>query len=122
MDSGMVTSIGSTDLSKAFDCVNREALLAKLECYGISAHWFANYFTGRRQTVKGGKAHSLDVTFGVVQGSIVGPLKFLLFTNDIQCYLTESCKLVSYTDDTQLIHSAPPAARAACLVCALALS
>ena len=110
MDSGMVTHISSTDLSKAFDCVDRPALLAKLECYGISTHWFADYFTDRRQTVRGGKAPSLDVTFGVVQGSIVGPLMFLLFTNDIQCYLSESCKLVSYADDTQLIHSAPPSA------------
>ena len=110
MDSGMVTTISSTDLSKAFDCVDRRALLAKLECYGVSPHWFADYFTDRRQTVRGGQAPSLDVAFGVVQGSIVGPLMFLLFTNDVQCYLSESCKLVSYADDTQLIHSASPGA------------
>ena len=108
MDSSMVTSITSTDLSKAFDCVDRPALLAKLECYGISPHWFADYFADRRQTVKGGQASSLEVRFGVIQGSIVGPLMFLLFTNDIQCYLSESCKIVSYADDTQLIHSALP--------------
>ena len=100
MDSGMVTTISSTDLSKAFDCVDRPALLAKLECYGVSPHWFADYFTDRRQAVRGGQAPSLDVAFGVVQGSIVGPLMFLLFTNDVQCYLSESCKLVSYADDT----------------------
>ena len=108
IDSGMVTAISSTDLSKAFDCVNRSALLSKLECYGISPHWFADYFTDRHQIVKGGNAPSLEVAYGVVQGSIVGPLMFLLFTNDIQCYVSAACKLVSYADDMQLLHASFP--------------
>ena len=108
MDAGKVTTISSTDLSKAFDCVDRAALLAKLECYGIAPHWFSDYFTDRRQTVKGGNAPSLEITYGVVQGSIVGPLMFLLFTNDIQCYVSNACKLVSYADDMQLMHNSVP--------------
>ena len=76
MNAGKVTSISSTDLSKAFDCVNRATLLTKLQCYGIASHWFDDYFTDRRQTVKGGTASSLEVEYGVVLGSIVGPLMF----------------------------------------------
>ena len=108
MNVGKVTSISSTDLSKAFDCVDRAALLSKLECYGIASHWFHDYFTDRRQTVKGGTAPSLEVEFGVVQGSIIGPLMFLLFTNDVQCYVSDACRLVSYADDMQLMHVSEP--------------
>ena len=108
MDAGKVTAVSSTDLSKAFDCVDRAALLTKLECYGITPHWFSDYFNDRRQTVKGGNAPSLENLFGVVQGSIVGPLMFILFVNDMLCYVSNECKLVSYADDMQFMHVAEP--------------
>ena len=52
-DMGQVTCATSCDLSKSFDCVSRDALLMKLEWYGISTHWFRDYFGGRTQSVKG---------------------------------------------------------------------
>ena len=108
MDAGKVTAVSSTDLSKAFDCVDHVALLTKLQSYGIDPHWFSDYFTDRRQIVKGGNAQSLEIAYGVVQGSIVGPLMFILFVNDIQCYVSSACKLVSYVDDMQFMHESEP--------------
>ena len=107
MDDGRITSVTSTDLSKAFDCVNRNLLLTKLECYGIAEHWFKDYFTNRTQTVTGGQT-KLEVPVGVVQGSILGPIMFLLFTNDMHCYVSKECRIISYADDTQLMHSEIP--------------
>ena len=107
MDAGQVSTVCSCDLSKAFDCVNRTSLISKLQCYGISPHWLEGYFENRQQIVKGG-TDSKEVPFGVVQGSILGPLLFLIMTNDLQCYVSSSCKLVSYADDTQLVHSGLP--------------
>ena len=48
------------------------------------------------------------VDFGVVQGSILGPILFNIFTNDLHCHISEQCKVVSYADDTVILHSAPP--------------
>ena len=89
---------------KAFDCVDRDKLLDKLGWYGIAKHWFSDYFSNRRQTVQGG-SECLDVPVGVVQGSILGPLMFILFTSDLAPHLSEGTKIISYADDTQLLHS-----------------
>ena len=105
-DEGLVTCLSSCDLSKAFDCVDRGALFAKLQWYGISTHWFTDFFTDRTQAIASGG--SLPVPFGVVQGSIIGPIMYSLFTNDLACHLSCHASLVSYADDSQILHSAEP--------------
>lgn len=107
IDGGHVVTVTSIDLSRAFDSVDHDILLQKLEWYGIQSKWFRSYLTDRRQRVKGGTI-SLPISHGVPQGSLVGPLLFSIFTNDLPAYLPHG-RLVSYADDTQLLDSALPA-------------
>ena len=86
-----------SDLSKAFDTVNHDILLDKLECYGfrgIVIEWFRNYSTNSKQTVnyRSVKSKSSIITCGVPQGSILGLLLFLIYVNDI----SESSNLLSF--------------------------
>ena len=106
IDAGDVTSLTSIDLSKAFDSVDHSMLLNKLGWYGISSRWFSSYLSGRSQLVRGGSTAALPLSHGVPQGSIVGPILFLIFVNDLSCFLPHG-RLLSYADDTQILDSAP---------------
>ena len=84
IDQGLLNGIVLLDLRKAFALVNHEILLGKLELWG-SLTWFASYLTGRKQMVSfwGHLSDMAMVTVGVPHGSILGPLFFIIFMNDM---------------------------------------
>ena len=106
MDRGMISCLTTADTSKAFDSVQHGRLLDKLGWYGVDGHWFRDWLSDRHQSVRGGST-TVPITHGVVQGSILGPVLFLLFTNDLSSFLRDT-KTVLYADDVQFIHSALP--------------
>ena len=96
------------DLSKAFDSVPHKALLEKLKRTGLNGllfDWIANYLTNRKQrvVVNGEKSNELPVLSGVPQGSVLGPLLFFIYINDIDNIpFSPGTKLVIYADDVLL--------------------
>ena len=103
MDRGEYTGAVYVDLKKAFDTVNHATILSKLPVYGINdkeLSWFIDYLFNRKHFVGFNTTCSKyqEITCGVPQGSILGPLLFLLLMNDIEHVIT-SCEVLLYADD-----------------------
>lgn len=109
LDHGECVGTVKIDLSKAFDSIDHNLLLNKLSSYGIlddEYRWFSNYLSDRMQrvSVNGGYSEWAPVTGGVPQGSILGPLLFQVFMNDLPTVVT-SCTINLYADDTTIYYA-----------------
>ena len=109
IDELKVTAALLLDLSKAFDSIQHEVLLKKFHNLGgadDALKWFASYLTGRKQCtrVNNSLSNPLTVKHGVPQGSILGPLLFKLYINDLPTACAH-CKVKSYVDDSKLYAS-----------------
>jgi len=105
VDQGTSVHACYLDFSKAFDRVNHSILLQKLNQHGITGKlltWFESYLTDRTVQVRvdGALSKPVAVTSGVPQGSVLGPILFLLYANDIP--LLVRCKIILFADDIKL--------------------
>ena len=104
---GLYTGMIMLDLQKAFDTVDHQILCSKLDIMGIDSTWFKSYLTGRSQVVGcGGVLSKLEgISCGVPQGSILGPLLFLCYVNNMSTSIDDDCKLILYADDSAILYT-----------------
>ena len=111
IDKGNYTAAVFIDLKKAFDTVDHEILLNKLNYYGVKGKelsWFRSYLFNRKQfyRVNGHSSVTEGVDCGVPQGSCLGPLLFLVYMNDLP-YCLKTADVAMYADDTTIYYSSP---------------
>lgn len=108
-DRGESCGLALLDLSRAFDCVAHSVLIKKLQFYNFddgALNLMRSYLTDRKQFVcsGAGRSETRGITHGVPQGSILGPILFIIYMNDFAASLPDSDVLL-YADDTALIHA-----------------
>ena len=96
------------DFSRAFDCIDHNILISKLKLYGLDSKavsFISSYFNNRYQCTKvDGHVSSLSkVTYGTAQGSILGPLIFIIYVNDLFYQINDKKNIIMYADDTLLM-------------------
>ena len=106
IDNSEICGCLALDLSRAFDMINHDILLSKLCIYGINNEalkWFSSYLDNRTQRIKldSHMSQREKINYGVPQGSILGPLLFVLYINDLPC-IVKHCDIDMYADDTSL--------------------
>ena len=113
LDNNLVVGVVFVDFRKAFDSISHPVLLRKLQELGVSGNlwsWIKNYLSNRHQVtvINGHTSRSLPVKFGVPQGSVLGPILFSLFCNDLpDINDSKEGKIFMYADDTTLYAIAP---------------
>ncbi len=110
IDADLQTDIIYLDYAKAFDSVSHKLLIIKLKSFGFSGpllYWFNNYLSNRLQRVvlEGSSSDWLPVHSGVPQGSILGPLLFLLYINDIADVISPGSSLALFADDSKVFRN-----------------
>ena len=109
IDNKIQTDAILLDFQKAFDKVPHQRLLYKLKYYGISPqalNWVHSFLTNRTQQVllEGNMSSSINVTSGVPQGSVLGPILFLIYINDFPDYIQNNSTVKLFADDTIIYH------------------
>jgi hypothetical protein len=109
LDDNLIVDTIYFDFSKAFDTIPHDVLLRRLSSHGIQGkvlRWIQNFLTDRQQIVRVGQTYSetQPVTSGIIQGSVLGPLLFNIYINDIDSCLSHS-KILKYADDIRIFLS-----------------
>ena len=105
MDSGYIADVILLDFTKPFHIISHSLLINKLNLLGIGGallNWFLDFLTTRamQMTVSGTNSKSRDVLSGVPQGSVLGPLLFLIYVNSLPSYIRSKYKF--FTDDLKI--------------------
>ena len=108
LDEGKFACRIFVDLQKAFNSVEYDTLLTKLEHYGVRGlanDWFKSYLSDRKQfvSINGHDSNLASVLHGAPQGSVLGPLLYLIYVNDLNQAI-KFCKVHHFADDTNLLH------------------